>query len=82
MSAQINLRFNSAFFKALLSLPFDMKDLESVDHEMYTSVQQILEMPPCAPTTEQAPCCFRKELCVCLLLSDAFAFESGLASFP
>ena len=56
VSAQINLRFNSAFFKALLSLPFDMKDLESVDHEMYTSVQQILEMPPCVP--QKATCCF------------------------
>jgi E3 ubiquitin-protein ligase NEDD4 len=40
------VRFTSAFYKSLLQLPFEMKDLESVDSEMYSSVQQVMSMAP------------------------------------
>ena len=40
-----DFRFTSAFFKSLLALPMEMKDLESVDGDMYRSVKQVMEMP-------------------------------------
>ena len=41
-----SLRFTSPFYKALLQLPFEMKDLESLDGDLYRTVQQVMSMEP------------------------------------
>lgn len=41
-----SLHFTSAFYKALLHLPFDMKDLESLDGDLYRTIQQVMSMAP------------------------------------
>ena len=41
-----SLRFTSAFYKALLHLPFEMKDLESLDGDLYRTIQEVMSMAP------------------------------------
>lgn len=40
------LRFTVAFYKSLLQLPFELKDLESLDGDLYRTVNQVMEMAP------------------------------------